>query len=110
MTITRRTHSLTRHQFVRVDDPAGVTVRCRSGRLWITVDGELDDIVLDAGASHGFRSGTLALVGVLDAHAEATIHRHVPDRAHGWHPMTWLRALARLGGARLPAGAALRGR
>jgi hypothetical protein len=32
--------------------PLGRTVRCESGTLWLTFDGEPEDVILEAGATH----------------------------------------------------------
>jgi hypothetical protein len=46
--------------------PLGRTVRCESGALWLTFDGEPEDVILEAGASH-----VCTKAGRLSVHAMA---------------------------------------
>lgn len=46
--------------------PLGCTVECERGSLWITFDGEPDDIVLDAGERHVAERRSRMLVHALD--------------------------------------------
>ncbi len=41
--------SLRQDTMLRLPDAAGVQIVCRSGTVWITLDSELRDIVLEAG-------------------------------------------------------------
>lgn len=44
--------ALPRGQFLVLRAAAGVTVEVRSGRLWITEDGDRNDYVVESGARH----------------------------------------------------------
>jgi hypothetical protein len=57
---------LARRSLLRLPDPAGRTVRCVSGALWITVDGDADDVVLCPGEQHQFLQRTRAIVSALE--------------------------------------------
>ena len=45
-------HRLAKGATLAVQRPQGYAVECQQGSLWITFDGVLEDIVLDAGESH----------------------------------------------------------
>ena len=47
--------------------PGRMTVHCRSGRVWITHDGEFRDVVLDARESYRVDSDRLMRLHALDA-------------------------------------------
>lgn len=49
-----------------VPDAAGVTIECRSGSVWITLDNDRRDIVLAAGARFDCGVHQRALVSALD--------------------------------------------
>jgi len=36
---------------MRIDDPAGLEITCTCGSVWLTLDGDVRDIVLTAGTS-----------------------------------------------------------
>jgi hypothetical protein len=63
---------LRRNQFLHFRHPRRLCVRAESGTLWITVDGEPDDIELHAGASRVFDGGAPVIVGVLGGTAVVT--------------------------------------
>jgi hypothetical protein len=44
--------ALGKDEIARVEHPLGVTISCRSGRVWLTNDRDRKDVVLDAGESH----------------------------------------------------------
>lgn len=72
---------LRREQFVRLARPAGTAVSCRRGTLWITIDGESDDIELEPGETFSFRADAPALIGVLGRGATATLERRTVPAA-----------------------------
>lgn len=43
--------SLAHKAMFKVTDAAGVQITCREGSLWVTLDGDSRDIVIDAGES-----------------------------------------------------------
>ena len=43
--------SLAHQAMFEVSDAAGVQITCRQGSLWLTLDGDARDIVIDAGES-----------------------------------------------------------
>lgn len=69
----QRTLNLVSGQFVRLHHPQGKVVRADAGTVWITVDGQAQDIVLDAGQSHHFSDEAPALLGSLDGAALARL-------------------------------------
>ena len=73
------------HQTHRLVGP--VRVRTESGLLWITVDGEPEDILLSAGESQQFEPGAQVIVYALgeEARFETSLDAtRGPARASGW--------------------------
>ena len=97
---THRTtlHRLRRHQSLSLRRPQGLCVRAERGSLWLTVDGELDDIELAPGASRVFDGTATVVIGTLggDAVASVTATRALawPQRLQAWlhSPLQWLPA------------------
>lgn len=42
--------------YTRLEDACGARIDCQAGTLWITVDGEFDDVVLSPGESYTVHS------------------------------------------------------
>lgn len=59
----RRT--MQQRQVVRLGDASGLRVACEQGTLWITIDGELRDIVLEPGEGVTIASHADTLVQAL---------------------------------------------
>lgn len=57
--------SLPRQQLFDIPDPAGLRLRCAEGCLWVTLDGETADIVLEPGQSVEITSRRRALIYAL---------------------------------------------
>lgn len=79
-----------------------VCVFAESGTLWITQDGEHDDVQLDAGQWHRFSGRAPVMIGTLGGAARLRVTRLAP--AHGSWAARATRALAAL--VRLPAAGA----
>lgn len=62
---------LRRGQCIRFERPRQLCLRAERGSLWVTVDGELDDIELDAGQSRVFDGRATVLVSSL--HGDAVL-------------------------------------
>jgi len=59
---------------LQVDEAAGCTVRVVAGRVWITQEGSVDDVFLDAGSGHTFRTDGKVVISAEGArHASATV-------------------------------------
>jgi hypothetical protein len=69
MSTLSRKHLLTTGDVLRFDRPRGLCVRSVAGSLWITVDGQRDDIQLDAGQSRRFDGRGTVLVSALGGDA-----------------------------------------
>lgn len=71
---------LQRDQFLRFEHPRGLCLRAEQGALWVTVDGELDDIEIDAGHCRVFEGDDAVLVGSFrgDAVVAASATRSLP--------------------------------
>ncbi len=60
------TRMLARHALLRVQQPLGRTVRCGSGSLWLSFDGDPRDVILAAGQAHRCDRNSLLLVEGLE--------------------------------------------
>lgn len=58
---------------LRVQRPLGRTVRCLEGCLWITFDGDMRDVILEAGREHHCDRGTMLMIQALGASAQLCI-------------------------------------
>lgn len=59
---------------LNVEEAAGCTLRVVAGRVWITQEGSIDDIFLDAGSGHTFRSDGKVVISAEGArNAVATV-------------------------------------
>lgn len=81
---------LRRGQFLRFAHPQRLCLRAESGSLWVTVDGQAEDIELDAGASRVFDGDALVLVCAFGGDAVLTATTLAP--APGWRQrlQAWL--------------------
>jgi hypothetical protein len=83
---------LSSQRFVRIENPEHVQLQARQGTLWVTIDGEPNDFVVEAGESFEFASCAPAVVGALHGHAAATVRRRrdaaSPRRRSAWRQ--WL--------------------
>ncbi len=66
---------LRRGQVLRFDRPRRLCVRAERGALWITVDGEREDIELDAPQSRVFDGRATVLVSAIGGDAVLTAVR-----------------------------------
>lgn len=57
--------SLAHQAMFEVTDAAGVQISCRQGSLWLTLDGDTRDIVIDAGESFVATEHRRALIYAL---------------------------------------------
>jgi len=89
---------LSSQRFVRIEDPEHVQLQARQGTLWITIDGEPRDIVVEPGESFEFWSRAPAVVGSLHGDAAATARRRCgaasPRRRIAWPNWSQRRAPA----------------
>lgn len=83
---------LARRQSIRIERPLHARLRAERGALWITIDGEAQDIELAAGASYEFDSEASAVVGAF----EDAVFTAVQPPARRW----WQRAVRVRGGHR----------
>ncbi len=60
---------LRRHDFLRLDQPRQLCLRAERGTLWVTIDNQPDDIVLQAGERVVLDGNYRALVTALGADA-----------------------------------------
>ena len=83
-------------QFLRFEHPRGLQLRAERGALWVTVDGETDDITIEAGSSRVFDGDAGLLVGTF--RQDAVLAACVPRRRPNWRERLGFgpRAAARL--------------
>lgn len=90
MTTHRRTITLPLHQRLRPDDflhfphPPRLRLCAESGTLWVTVDGEPDDIQIDAGESRVLGGGAPLTVGTLGGDAVLCATALSQPAGRGW--------------------------
>lgn len=85
---------LSNRRFVRIEDPARVQLQARRGTLWVTIDGEPRDFIVEPGESFEFTSRAPAVVGALHGDAEATARRRRGATGARWR-IAWPEALLR---------------
>lgn len=62
-----------RHQ-MSLTDAAGVEVTCLTGRVWLTMEGDLRDVILSPGDAHAIERDGLTLIS---ASAPSLVHVHL---------------------------------
>ena len=75
-------HRLRRDQFLRFEHPCGLRLCAEQGALWVTVDGEPEDITIEAGDSHVFAGDAAVLVGTF--RGDAVLSAAEPRYASTW--------------------------
>lgn len=66
-TITQETRvELSRHESLALGRLLGQVVECRTGELWLTVDGESRDVILHPGDRHAVTSGGPVVVSAFE--------------------------------------------
>jgi Protein of unknown function (DUF2917) len=83
-----QTATLRKGQLLALDGRHGLRIDCRAGSLWITEDGEPDDVVLEAGQSHSVSGRQRVLVQAL---GPARLAVRPPASAAGSSWRAWLR-------------------
>jgi hypothetical protein len=66
-------HELAADGVLRVRWPLGQTVRCLTGSVWLTLDGDNRDIVLSAGAEHRCDRNSMLLIQAIGGDARLRI-------------------------------------
>ena len=75
-------HCLRSDRFLRFEHPRGLRLRAEQGALWVTVDGEPDDITIEPGDCRVFDTDRSVLVGGFGA--AACVRATLPRAAPGW--------------------------
>jgi len=83
--------ALPKGQLLAFGGRRGARIESRRGAIWITQDGETDDVVLDAGQSHVLERDAPVLIQALDA-ACVSVQAAGPQPA-GWQRL-WRRVSA----------------
>jgi hypothetical protein len=83
-------NALGKGQLLALHGRRGARIESRRGAVWVTQDGDLNDVVLNAGESHVLGSDATVLIQALDA-ACVSVESREPDRAAGSLPSLWRR-------------------
>lgn len=77
---------LRHHHFLHFNERFAMCLRSERGTLWVTVDGRLEDIVLDAEQCRQFDAHATITVGTLGGDAVVSINAQAtrPGRARHW--------------------------
>src|SRR5215212_10463158 len=70
------------NELVRVADARGTTLRVTRGRLWITLEKDARDIVLEAGDSYTIDRAGLTLVEAQSASTVCVLAHHAEESRH----------------------------
>jgi hypothetical protein len=92
--LDREEFDLAARALLDIPDISGTQVACRRGSLWITLDNDSRDIVLEAGESFFSTEHRRALVYAFQASVVAMRTVAAPDapRAHPFRGSPWLAA------------------
>jgi len=71
----RSVHAVGKGEFLKVTRPHGITIESLEGEVWVTVDNDPRDVMLQAGHSFHVDSRQRVLVQALDA---ARVRLHEP--------------------------------
>ena len=75
-TITQETHvALSGRESLALGNLRGQLIECRSGKLWITVDGEGRDVILGPGETYAVASNAPVVASAFKA-SEFTLRNH----------------------------------
>lgn len=91
---TTTLHRLRRNHLLALPQPRGLCLRAERGTLWVTIDGEAEDIELEPGHSRVFDGQATVRVSALGG--PAILSATVPTRA-SWRQRLrgWLRPAPR---------------
>lgn len=67
ITQPRSAQEIAKNKILEVKQPLGVTIECLEGSVWVTLDGDSRDVVLDAGQSFVVDRNQRTLLQALDA-------------------------------------------
>lgn len=84
---------LGRHDFLRFDDHRARRLHADCGTLWVTLDGELQDIEIDAGHSRDFDGRAALTVGSMGGSAVLRAQALPAEPGQPGQPVMWARRL-----------------
>lgn len=87
--LTQRHIALERYHALSMTDAAGAQVEVRTGRVWLTMDGDARDIFLAPGDTHAVERNGLTLISAI----QPSVVRVQPPRPRS---SAWKRGLARV--------------
>ena len=74
-------HQIGPHQGMSIRDAGGRTVKCVSGSIWLTMEGDYRDIVLEPGASFVIDHDGLT---ILAAQQQSAVEISAPKVSRSW--------------------------
>ena len=77
------TVGLDRYRILRLEHAHGVSVRCETGMLWLTQEGDPEDALLAPGERIRIGTGRLVLIEALQ---DSTLRLSAPERGIGSDP------------------------
>ena len=86
--LTQANIALEAHHALSMTDASGVEVECRTGQVWLTMDGDPRDIFLAPGDAHAIQRDGLTLISAIKP---SVVHVQLPQV----QPVPWKRWLAR---------------
>lgn len=87
--LTQANIALEAHHAMSMMDAIGVQVECRTGQVWLTMDGDSRDIFLAPGDAHSIKRNGLTLISAI----EPSLVHVQPPRAR---PAAWKRWFVRV--------------
>jgi len=91
--LTQANIALEAHHAMSMTDAIGVQVECRTGQVWLTMDGDSRDIFLAPGDAHSIKRNGLTLISAIEP---SLVHVQLPRaRPAAWkrwfvHAWDWL--------------------
>ncbi len=89
-------NDLCKRQLLALRGRRGARIESRRGAIWITQDGDLNDVVLNPGEAHVLDSDALVLIQALDA-ASVSVQLPEPGVSAGALARLWRRLRAAAG-------------
>jgi len=84
-------HRLRHDHFLHLDRPPVLRLQAECGTLWVTVDGDSDDIQIEAGQSRVFDGRAPVTIGTLGGDAVFSATPLSPQRRRWWQGLgAWL--------------------
>ena len=90
-------NGLRKGQLMALRGRRGESIESRRGAVWVTQDGDLNDVVLDAGQTHVLERDATVLIQALDAACVSVQPSPVAGTSTAALPRAWQRLRAAIG-------------